>query len=76
MTGRGKKSPPNPHHLVGRGVFIGFIQVTLAIVWLSQAAQFSIQRDVGHVICCEHQQVQSIFAPTDLFLKDGRQRVL
>lgn len=59
-------------HLVGRSVLIGFIQVTLAIVWLDQATQFSIQRDVGHVVRREHQQVQGIFSPSDLLLKDRR----
>lgn len=61
---------PGPHHLIGHCVLVGLIQVALAIVWLHQAPQFSIQRNVGHVVCSEHQQMQSILSPADLLLRD------
>lgn len=50
----GQRSPPSAHHLVGRSVLVGFVQVTLAIVGLDQATQFSVQCDVGHIVRCEH----------------------
>lgn len=68
----GQRSPPSAHHLVGRSVLVGFVQVTLAIVGLDQATQFSVQCDVGHIVRCEHQQVQCVFSPSDLLLKDRR----
>lgn len=61
---------PGPHHLIGHGVLVGLVQVALAIMGLHQAPQFSVQRNVGHVVRSEHQQMQCILSPADLFLKD------
>lgn len=61
---------PGPHHLVGGSVLVGLIQVALAVVRLHQAPQLSVQRDVGHVVRREHQQVQRVLSPADLLLRD------
>lgn len=63
------------HHPVRCSVLVGIAQVALAIVWLHEAPQLPIQRDVGHVVRGEHQQVQGILAPADLLLKDRGQWV-
>lgn len=68
--GHGRRWDPSPHHLVGRSVLVGLIQVALAIVWLHQAPQFSVQCNVGHVVRCEDQQVQGILSPADLLLRN------
>lgn len=69
--GRGSRAGvPSPHHLVGSGVLVGLVQVALAVVWLHQAPQFSVQCDVGHIVRCEHQQVQCVLPPTNLLLRD------
>ena len=59
-----------PHHLVGRRVLVGLVQVTLAVMRLHQAPQLSVQRDVGHVVRGEHQQVQRVLSPANLLLRD------
>lgn len=67
-AGSRNRQSSSPHHLIRCGVLVGIVQVALAIMWLYQAPQLPIQRNVWHIIRGEHQQVQRILPPADLLL--------
>lgn len=61
QTWQGRAVPESgPHHLVGRRVLVGLVQVTLASLRLHRPPAFRPECDVGHVVRGEHQQVQRV----------------